>query len=73
MRSLNLRMEKHICVDFLVFDRHSLQLQRDVFIEISALYSGLQPSVAVTVQFSDESFSLILLTILNSFQISFRF
>lgn len=66
-------MEKHTCVDFLVFDRHSLQLQRGVFIEISILYSGLHPSIAVTVHFSDVSVALISLTTLNSFQICFRF
>lgn len=48
---------------FLVFDRHSLQLRCGLFIEISTLYSGLHPSVAVAVQFSDESFALIALNI----------
>lgn len=52
-------MEKHTCVDFLVLDRHSLQSQRGVFIEISLLYSGRHPSVAVTAPFSDGSFALI--------------
>lgn len=56
-------MEKHTCVDFLVFDRHSLQLQRGVFIEISILYSGLHASIAGTVHFSDESVALISLTV----------
>lgn len=40
-----------VLIFFLVFNRRSLQLQRDVFIEISILYSGFHPSIAATVQF----------------------